>query len=116
MAGIDPRLQAAVENLDSLVADGAQHPPETGGYGAAAVVVGNNVVLASDAERAHRDGELIGLGQRVAPGAGQGTEVSFEIHVDRAGQVGGDVLLAAPLQVAQVPAGVGNAKLGIIEA
>ena len=66
-----PGAEPAVEQR-RLVAGDAQHPDQARGDHPAGVVVGDHGVVVADPERAHRGGEVLRLGERVAAGRAPG--------------------------------------------
>ena len=103
-----PRLEPAVEHRHRVVSQPAQQPPQAAGEHAVFLVVGHDLHAAGDPQPAERLRQRLRIGQGVAsvrPIFGTG-EVMRQVGVDRAGDVGGRVLAAAPGKVVELGAAV----------
>ena len=97
------------------MADGSQHPPQTGSDGSPAIVVSHHAILVADAEPAHANSEGIPIRQRMPPRPVFCRQVGVEVYIDRTGDVGLEKGLPPPLRLSQVPAGVRQPKNGMVQ-
>ncbi len=89
-AGFGPGAEAAVEDVDVWGAEGAEHPPCSGGGEDALLFVDDDGGFVGDAEGGHAAGEGFGCGEHVGEGGPVVGEV-FDVEEDGAGDVVGEV-------------------------
>ena len=85
-AGVYPCAEAAVEDVDVLGAEGAEHPPGAGGGEDAVLLVDDDGAGVGDAEGGHAAGEVLWRGKHVREGGGVVAEL-FDVEEECAGDV-----------------------------
>ena len=86
----NPGVEASVENVDVLGAEGAEHPPCSRGGEDALLFVDNDGAVVADAEGGHAAGEGFGGGQHVGE-LGPVVGEFFDVEEEGAGDVFGEV-------------------------
>jgi len=88
--GVRPGAEAAVEDVDVLGAEGAEHPPGARGGEDTLLLVDDDGAGVGGTESGHAAGEGLGCGEHVGERGGVVGEV-FDAEEDGAGDVGSEV-------------------------
>src|SRR5690554_5712812 len=112
VAGLAPGAPAAVEHGHAIVADPAQHPPQSRSDRAADIVVGHDLIVGADAAPAEPRGELVGVGQRVATVApvARAGQIFVQMQEARAGDVALCIGVAPGARVGKIMTAVDDSQ------
>lgn len=113
--GLRPCGDASVEHADLVVADGSQHPPESGGGRSSGVVVGDDVIHRADPRSTEDLRERLDGRQRMSTSARCAGEFTMQVDEDGTGQVAGVVLATTTIVVVEVePDVAGHGPFGVV--